>query len=87
MYFKNTKISLQLLKFNLSTALMADQRTFGSEDIRGPNYSGPSTVNPDQMDLDNITVLDEEIVTIEGVEEQEPIEPTKPASRFSCASV
>ena len=36
---------------------MADQVTFGSVDIRGSNYSCPSMVKPDQMDLDNITVL------------------------------
>ena len=65
---------------------MASQCTFGTVDIRGPNYSGPSTVNPDQMDVDKITVVDEELVTIEG-EEQEPTEPSKPVSRFACDSV
>ena len=60
--------------------------TFGSVDVRGPNYSGPRKVTSDLMDIKSKEVENEEPVVTEG-EEQEPTEPSKPVSHSLCASV
>ena len=60
---------------------MAKEQTFGGEDIRGKNYSGPPAQDVPP------TVEDAEMVDVLATEEEEVSVPATQAPRFECASL